>query len=111
MRLVLKTLLAATVWATIWAALALILGLIPGVQMGVLLLAMLPLWMLNDAGVEGLGHVRSGFFIPTEQGLAVALGVLWVLCLVLMWVVMLLKALWRGPLAEEPWWKKSDRRW
>ncbi len=74
--------------------------------MGVLLLAMLPLWMLNMRGLKVL-VTSEWFFIPTEQGLAVALGVFWVLCLVLMWVVMLLKALWRGPSAEEPWWKRA----
>ncbi|GEM_PF-1616393 len=108
----LKALLYATLVATLCALAAFILALIPGVQLMVMFIAMLPLWMLSDAGVGGLGEPKEGFFVPTEHGMAVALFAFWLLCFSLVFIGMLIAAISSGRRrSHEPWWKRSERRW
>jgi len=77
-------------YATVSAAVALVVGLIPGLQILVLIAVQIPLWILSDAGIAGLGEGREGFFIPTSSGWMVALLVFWLSCclffLLMLWL-------------------------
>jgi len=51
--------------------------LIPGFNIIGLIIVMLPLWMLHDAGLHGLGDPKSGFFVPTALGYFVGAFIIW----------------------------------
>lgn len=66
-----KAVLVTGVWG--------IVMLIPGFNIIGLIVVMLPLWMLHDAGLRGLGEPNNGFFVPTTLGYFVGAFVIWLL--------------------------------
>ena len=57
--------------------------LIPGANIIGLIVVMLPLWMLHDAGLHGLGEPNNGFFVPTTLGYVVGAFIIWLVLFLL----------------------------
>ena len=72
------------IWrATLFTGVGALLMLVPGVNALILVGVMLPLWVMNDLGVPGLGSAVNGFFMPSVIGwLLVGLS-FWSFCFVL----------------------------
>jgi hypothetical protein len=49
----------------------------------VLIPTMLPLWLLHDSGISGLGEPSNGFFVPSVLGYAIAALSIWFVCFLL----------------------------
>lgn len=69
--------------ATIITAVGALLTLVPGVNALILIGVMLPLWVMSDAGVPGLGSAVNGFFVPSVMGWSLVGLAFWTLCFVL----------------------------
>ena len=67
--------LATGVWA--------LLMLVPLVSAISLIAFMLPLWILSNLGVPGLGRELNGFFVPSAVGWGLIAGFVWT---VLFWI-------------------------
>lgn len=57
--------------------------LVPFVSAISLMAFMLPLWMLSNLGVPGLGRELNGFFVPSAGGWGLIAGFVW---LALFWI-------------------------
>lgn len=69
--------------ATIVTGVGALLMLVPGVNVLILIGVMLPLWVLSDAGIPGLGSAVNGFFVPSGIGWSLVGLTFWMLCFVL----------------------------
>lgn len=45
---------------------------------------MLPLWLLHDLGLSGLGRPENGFFEPTSAGYALGAFIIWAIWFVIL---------------------------
>jgi hypothetical protein len=82
----------AAIRATVATAIGALLMLVPGLNVILLIAVMLPLWVLSDLGVPGLGSPLHGFFLPSTIG--------WVLVAVTFWCICHALAVWRLKQAE-----------
>jgi uncharacterized membrane protein len=67
----LRALLATGTWA--------LLMLVPPIYALGLIGFMLPLWVLDDFGVPGLGRQLNGFFLPSAVGWSLIAAVVWLM--------------------------------
>ena len=65
----------ATLAVSVWA----LLMLFPPVYVLTLIPAMLPLWVLSNLGVGGLGNELHGFFVPSVTGWWLVATIAWIL--------------------------------
>jgi hypothetical protein len=66
--------------ATIATGIGALLMLVPGINVIILIAVMLPLWMLSEAGIPGLGRPLHGFFIPSGIGWTLVAMTFWGIC-------------------------------
>lgn len=69
--------------ATIITGIGALLMLVPVVHALILIVVMLPLWVMNDIGVPGLGRAVNGFFVPSVIGWLLVGLTFWAICFVL----------------------------
>lgn len=66
--------------AGIAVGIGVLLMLVPGINVLVLIGVMLPLWLVSDLGVPGLGYALNGFFVPSMLGWCLAAIAVWSAC-------------------------------
>lgn len=75
--------ITAATRATIATGIGALLMLVPVVNALILIGVMLPLWVMNDIGVPGLGSAVNGFFVPSVLGWLLVGLTFWTICFVL----------------------------
>jgi len=73
----------AAIRATVATGVGALLLLIPGLNAILFVALMLPLWVLSNMGVSGLGSPLNGFFIPSAIGWTLVALVVWLMAYLL----------------------------
>ncbi|HEY0502210.1 MAG TPA: hypothetical protein VGD42_01845 [Lysobacter sp.] len=74
---------SAAVRATIATVVGGCLLLVPAINVMIFIGLMLPLWIVSDLGVPGLGEPSNGFFVPSTVGWCLITGTFWAISYVL----------------------------